>query len=93
MAFKKILAIKLRSLGDTVLMTAPLKELHRAFPHAQIDVAVLTSWAPLLENLPGVPLTRNRVRPHHAVAGLAVSLLRTIDQQAIRIAAVRAHPS
>jgi ADP-heptose:LPS heptosyltransferase len=54
MAFKKILAIKLRSLGDTVLMTAPLKELHRAYPHAQIDVAVLTPWAPLLENLPGV---------------------------------------
>jgi ADP-heptose:LPS heptosyltransferase len=54
MAFKKILAIKLRSLGDTVLMTAPLKELHRAFPDAQIDVAVLTPWAPLLENLPGV---------------------------------------
>jgi ADP-heptose:LPS heptosyltransferase len=52
--YKKILAIKLRSLGDTVLMTAPLAQLHRAFPNAQIDVAVLTPWAPLLENMPGV---------------------------------------
>jgi ADP-heptose:LPS heptosyltransferase len=54
MAFKKILAIKLRSLGDTVLMTAPLKELHQAYDRAQIDVAVLAPWAPLLDNLPGV---------------------------------------
>jgi len=51
---KRILAIKLRSLGDTVLMTAPLMELRRAFPHAQIDVAVLTQWAPLLQDHPAV---------------------------------------
>jgi ADP-heptose:LPS heptosyltransferase len=51
---RKILAIKLRSLGDTVLMTAPLMELRQAFPYAQIDVAVLTPWAPLLQDHPAV---------------------------------------
>jgi ADP-heptose:LPS heptosyltransferase len=45
---KKILALKLRSLGDTVLMTAPLLELRRAFPQAEIHAAVLSTWAPLL---------------------------------------------
>lgn len=49
MSPRKILAIKLRSLGDTVLMTAPLVELRRAYPQAEIHVAVLTQWAPLLE--------------------------------------------
>lgn len=49
MAPRKILAIKLRSLGDTVLMTAPLAELRKAYPNAEIHAAVLTAWAPLLE--------------------------------------------
>jgi ADP-heptose:LPS heptosyltransferase len=82
MAFKKILAIKLRSLGDTILMTAPLQELHKAYPHAQIDVAVLTPWAPLLENLPGVKKVwpydrhRNPASRAKAAARLAYKLRR-----------------
>ena len=51
---RKILAIKLRSLGDTVLMTAPLAELRRAYPDAEIHVAVHTPWAPLLQGHPAV---------------------------------------
>jgi ADP-heptose:LPS heptosyltransferase len=51
---KKILAIKLRSLGDTVLMTAPLNELRKAFPQAEIHVAVTSTWAPLLESHPAI---------------------------------------
>lgn len=54
MAPRKILAIKLRSLGDTVLMTAPLIELTRAFPHAEIHTLVTQSWAPILEGIPGI---------------------------------------
>lgn len=54
MAPKKILAIKLRSFGDTVLMTAPLLELNKAYPQAEIHVLVYKSWAPLLEGFPGV---------------------------------------
>jgi ADP-heptose:LPS heptosyltransferase len=51
---KKILAIKLRALGDTVLMTAALKELKRAYPAAEIDVVVTQTWAPLLEGNPNI---------------------------------------
>lgn len=50
----KILVIKLRSLGDTVIMTAPLQELARAFPQATIDVLVTREWAPLLHGFPGI---------------------------------------
>ena len=51
---RKILAIKLRALGDTVLMTAPLTELRKAYPNAELHVAVEKRWAPILENFPGI---------------------------------------
>ncbi|HAR42214.1 MAG TPA: hypothetical protein DCS07_06230, partial [Bdellovibrionales bacterium] len=49
---KKILAIKIRAMGDTVLLTAPLAELRRAYPDAEIHVLVDRCWAPLLEHSP-----------------------------------------
>jgi ADP-heptose:LPS heptosyltransferase len=54
MAHSKILAMKLRSLGDTVLFTAPLWELTQAFPQSEIHVAVSEQWAPLLDGFPGI---------------------------------------
>lgn len=51
---KRILAIKLRALGDTVLMTAAIRELKKAFPTAEIDVVVTQAWAPLLESDPDI---------------------------------------
>lgn len=51
---RKILAIKFRSMGDTVVMTPALTELRRALPNTRIHVAVTRSWAPLLENHPAV---------------------------------------
>jgi len=51
---RKILAIKLRSLGDTILMTAPLQALRTAYPEAEIHVAVTSTWAPLLEGHPAI---------------------------------------
>lgn len=54
MALRKILAIKLRSLGDTVLLTASLEELWRAFPGAEIHAAVTSSWASILEGHPAI---------------------------------------
>jgi ADP-heptose:LPS heptosyltransferase len=54
MAPRKILAIKLRALGDTVLMTAPLLEITHSFPQATLDVLVPKSWEPILENFPGI---------------------------------------
>lgn len=46
--------MKLRALGDTVLMTAPLLELRRLFPSAEIHAAVTGAWAPLLDSHPAV---------------------------------------
>jgi ADP-heptose:LPS heptosyltransferase len=80
MAPKKILAIKLRSLGDTVLMTAPLLELKRAYPEAQIDALVVDTWAPLLENLPGIKNVWKykrhikRILRAHEISRLALNL-------------------
>ncbi len=77
---RKILAIKLRALGDTILMTAPLLELRRAYPDAEIHVVVTDLWAPLLENHPAV----DRIIPYQrhpsatsrakAIARLAIDL-------------------
>ena len=50
---KKILAIKLRALGDTVIMTASLAQLRKAFPRAEIHALVLNPWKSLLEGHPG----------------------------------------
>lgn len=51
---KKLLAIKLRALGDTVLMTAPLMEFRKAYPDCEIHAAVDRRWASVLENHPAV---------------------------------------
>ena len=50
-AVKRVLVVRLRSIGDTVLTTPSLIALRRALPDAQIDV-LLEPWvAPLLEDL------------------------------------------
>ncbi len=41
-------------MGDTILLTAALKELHRNYPLAQIHVAAPEPWIWLLEGFPGV---------------------------------------
>jgi heptosyltransferase-2 len=51
---KRILVTKFRAMGDTILLTAALKELHRQYPNAQIHVAVTEPWIWLLEGVPGV---------------------------------------
>ncbi len=46
---KRVLVVRLRSIGDTVLTTSSLFALRRFLPHAQIDV-VLEDWvAPVLD--------------------------------------------
>lgn len=77
---RKILAIKLRALGDTILMTAPLLELRKAYPNAEIHVVVTEAWAPLLENHPAVDRIYTYVRRESApsrakaIARLAIDL-------------------
>jgi ADP-heptose:LPS heptosyltransferase len=45
---RRILLIQLRRLGDVVLSTALLEDLHRAFPDARLDYLVGPAAAPLL---------------------------------------------
>jgi ADP-heptose:LPS heptosyltransferase len=72
---RKILAIKLRALGDTVLMTAPLAELRAAYPAAEIHALVLKPWASLLEHDPAVDRIHTYVR-HPEPAARAKALAR-----------------
>jgi ADP-heptose:LPS heptosyltransferase len=51
---KRILVTKFRAMGDTILLTAALKEIHRNFPQAQIHVAATEPWIWLLDGFPGV---------------------------------------
>lgn len=77
---KKILAIKLRSMGDTMLLAASLDSLKAAFPDTQIHVAVATPWAPLFIHHPAVsriwPVDRHqdKIARGKAVARAALSL-------------------
>lgn len=77
---RKILAIKLRAMGDTVLMTAAIDELKRAYPESEIHLAVISRWVPLLENHPsihriwGFDRHENRAARAKAAARLALKL-------------------
>lgn len=80
LAPRKILAIKLRALGDTILVTAPLLELRKAYPGAEIHVAVTEAWAPLLENHPAA----DRIISYFRHAG-AASRAKAIARLAIQL--------
>jgi len=45
---KKILVVKARSLGDTLLLLASLRLLRETYPRATIDLVVTTAWADLM---------------------------------------------
>lgn len=77
---RKLLAMKLRSLGDTVLMTAPLEELKRAWPNTEIHVAVTSTWAPLLEGHPAV----DRIWPYERHADRAARA-KAVARMALRL--------
>lgn len=72
MSYKKILAIKFRAFGDTVLLSASLDLLRESFPGAEIHVAVTDVWAPILNRHPGVdrlwPYQRHREKAARAKA-------------------------
>ena len=51
---ERVLVVKLRSIGDTVLATPSLIALRRFLPHAQIDI-LLEDWvAPVLDGFEAV---------------------------------------
>ena len=51
---RKILIVRLRSIGDTVLATASLAALKRFMPNAEIDILVEDWVAPVLNEQPNV---------------------------------------
>ena len=51
---RKVLVVRLRSIGDTVLATPSLFALKRFLPNAQVDILVEDWVAPVLENHPHV---------------------------------------
>src|SRR5919106_1794873 len=53
-AVRRVLVVRLRSIGDTVLATPSLFALKRFLPHAQVDILVEDWVAPLLDNHPHV---------------------------------------
>ena len=55
---ERILLIQLRRLGDVVLSTALLNDLHRALPNVSIDMLVGRHAAPLVADH---PLIRRRI--------------------------------
>src|SRR5215207_6235030 len=53
-AVRRVLVVRLRSIGDTVLATPSLRALRRFAPHARVDI-LLEDWvAPLVEGSPDV---------------------------------------
>ncbi|MCC7440284.1 MAG: glycosyltransferase family 9 protein [Bdellovibrionales bacterium] len=65
---RRILAVKLRAMGDTLLMTAALDELRRAYPRAEIHALVTEAWAPLLSGHPAVDRVITYVRRKNPAA-------------------------
>jgi len=51
---RKILIVRLRSIGDTVLSTASLAALKRFVPNAELDILVEDWVAPVLDKQPHV---------------------------------------
>jgi predicted lipopolysaccharide heptosyltransferase III len=51
---RRVLVVRLRSIGDTVLATPTIYALRRFLPHARIDLLVEDWVAPLVENSPDV---------------------------------------
>lgn len=60
---ERILVIRLRSIGDTVLATPVLSTLRRELPKAEIDIALEDWVAPLLDDFEGVGIERVGAQP------------------------------
>src|SRR4051812_10175161 len=66
-AGSRVLVIRLRSMGDTILMTPALRLLHDWRPDLKTTVLVERPWNELLENHPAIDrvwVARARLAPH-----------------------------
>jgi len=66
---KRILVVRLSSIGDIILMTPLLRNLRRHFPGAQIDVATKVAFGDLLRHHPAIDHLY-QVVPEEGAAGL-----------------------
>ena len=77
-----ILAIRLRALGDVVLVTPALRALNRGMPDRPVEVVTEARYAPLLEGLAGVA----RVWPLERSATGTIALARELRRRRYAIA-------
>jgi heptosyltransferase-2 len=79
---RKILAIKTRAIGDTVLATAAIDELRKTFPSSEIHLLLASQSAPVFEGHPAATKIwtferqRDAASRAKSVAGLALKLRR-----------------
>lgn len=96
---RRILAVKLSSFGDVVHATPALRALRRAYPHADIRLAIERRWAGVLRSFPYVDglveaSSRTRLTPSYlvevrrALASVPGRLDLAIDFQGTRRSAV-----
>lgn len=60
--FKRILLIRRKALGDTLVSMRAVLEVVRAWPDASVDLVIDRPFAPLLEDLAGRTTAENRMR-------------------------------
>lgn len=79
---KRILVIKSRAIGDTVLLTGPLRLLRRRFPDHEIHVLVRSPAGELIEGLPYVDRIISAFEPKARIERLAywLRLLRRLRE-------------
>ena len=71
-----VLAIRLRTLGDVVLVTPALRALKRGHPDAELEVVTERRYAPLLERLEGIDRVWTLERSTASTLALAGVLVR-----------------
>jgi len=79
---ERILAIRLRALGDVVLTTPALRSLRRGHPGAALDVVTERAYAPLLESVPGI----ERVWPLDRTASSTLELIGRLRREGYTLA-------
>jgi len=79
---ERILAIRLRALGDVVLTTPALRALHRGHPGAALEVVTEPRYAPLLDGLEGV----SKVWPLERTGAATVAMIAALRRRRFSLA-------
>lgn len=85
-AIRRVLVVRLSAIGDIVLTTPVLAELHRALPQARIDFCTKAPFAPLVASNPAVASV---VTPESLPPGTAYDLVLDLQNNRCSRALVR----